>query len=45
MIKVILIENFPSDVLVKPYEIALLVCQQRLSIDDFIQFNLKSTDF
>ena len=35
--EVILIENlFPSDVLVKPYELAVFVCQQRLNIDSFI---------
>lgn len=35
--EVILIENlFPSYVLVKPYELAVFVCQQRLNIDSFL---------
>lgn len=34
--KIILIETFTRNVLAKLYEIALLVCQQRLNIDDFI---------
>lgn len=34
--KIILIETFTRYVLAKLYEIALLVCQQRLNIDDFI---------
>lgn len=34
--KIILIETFTRNVLAKLNEIALLVCQQRLNIDDFI---------